>query len=154
MQRWKVQRASLFCRLLRGWTVGMYFADCLVLRGLNDRTACGTPLSVGWPATSRKGQSRLSSVTLDLLKKAQRMNYQQWTVLRHWWKHLSGLADMSLLCLSSRGYVFKIKSAVWVWWEKSVPKDSAVLRICTEQEWKQRSINNTGWTCPLLLQPP
>ncbi|KAM6210874.1 uncharacterized protein WM294_001184 [Sarcoramphus papa] len=40
------------------------------LPGLNHKTACGTPLSVGLPATSRKGRSRPSSVTLDLLKKS------------------------------------------------------------------------------------
>ncbi|KAM6210891.1 uncharacterized protein WM294_001203 [Sarcoramphus papa] len=40
------------------------------LPGLNHKTACGTPLSVGLPATSRKGRSRPSSATLDLLKKS------------------------------------------------------------------------------------
>ncbi|KAM6210107.1 uncharacterized protein WM294_000584 isoform 1-T1 [Sarcoramphus papa] len=41
-----------------------------LLQGLNHKTACGTPLSVGLPATSRKGRSRPSSATLDLLKKS------------------------------------------------------------------------------------
>ncbi|KAM6210873.1 uncharacterized protein WM294_001183 [Sarcoramphus papa] len=40
------------------------------LPGLNHKTACGTPLSVGLPVTSRKGRSRPSSATLDLLKKS------------------------------------------------------------------------------------